>query len=305
MASSNPKLYTVSRRKGEPKVYTTVRGKGMHEVKVSAKPNKGPNRKSRQVSSILSKSQKHVIMAHANMVASSSRKIERKQIIQEFKGTEAPTSLEPPFTPYAFQPTPESKMVTDSFRSMFRNKHYRFELGTALAMAATGAGAVNSTIACATIGALGEFTSLAGVFSEFFIEAIHVRWEPASRYNGPIGFLPATNASSLPLGVVSLQNAQPAYTVLTSAVNNDHFSYQNTNVPFSYSWVNDVPVSSDVVAAPVTSGVSTQTWCPVLNYASYTGSIQFISSAVPPAMPVSSLLGTFATKYVACFRNRD
>jgi len=246
------------------------------------------------------------ILTYAASTTLAMKKVEAKEVVPMFKGTDHPVELRSSFLGYKFDPTDESKLLRNAFKSMFTGKHYTFELGTALNMSSSASGAINSVITCANLASLSDFSSLASVFSEYFIQRIEVKWQPVSRYNGPIGYLPATTVSSLPFSVTSLQNSQPAYTSMSSSLNNDKLSYENSNVPFSYTWVNNNKMSADIVTDPSAFAFApTQSWASVLAASLYTGSIQLLSQSAPPALPVSAVLGTFATKYLVSFRNRD
>jgi hypothetical protein len=184
---------------------------------------------------------------------------------------------------------------------MFKEHQYSFELSTVLNMSSSGTGTVNSVIAVSTLSGNSEFAALAGVFNEFFVTRMNCVWQPNSRYNGPIGSAVATTATSLPIGLASLNHGAAAYTSLGAMSENYRFAYSNTSDPFSYSWHNIESPSSTVL--PATAAAS-QSWSGVGNVASYQGVVQILSQSAPPALPVTAVLGTFAVSYRVLFRIR-
>jgi hypothetical protein len=160
---------------------------------------------------------------------------------------------------------------------------------------------VNSVINTAGVASLSDFTALAGIFNEFFVIGFSAKWEPASMYNGPVGYLPASTVSSLPLGCAQLQHAAATYTTLGTMTESYAFALHNTGRPFTYVWTNVEDIKTKTV--PETGG-ATQSWAPVAYASTYNGSCQFLSSVLP-TLPVTAILGTFAVHYDVAFRLRD
>jgi len=205
-------------------------------------------------------------------------------------------------TVWKYLPSPVSSSVQSVVMNLFKGRQYRFNLSTCFNMSSSGTGIINSAINVAALASNPSFTALSGVFSEFFVTRMDVHWQPVSRYNGPIGTAIATTASSLPIGLASLQHGIAAYTSLSNMTENQHYAYSNTSDPFSYSWINVESPSSTVLTN--SSGVS-QGWELTGNASSYSGTIQILSQPAPPGLPPSAVLGTFTTFYDVLFRVRE
>lgn len=237
----------------------------------------------------------------ARAASAVMEKVEYKRPIPQFKGSDAPSCIEPPFLGYRLNPTKEYQLMQDSMRKLFGDKHYEFRLSTALNMSSSAGGAVNSTIAISALQFITDFVALGSVFNEFFVNRVHIRWMPVSRYNYPLSATTTTMVANLPIGVASLQHAQAAYTSLAVMADNYHISFDSTGDPFHYTWVNAEKSSSTVVSA---SSGATQSWCDTSNSANYTGMIQFLSQSAPPALPASQVLGVFLCYWDVMFRLR-
>ena len=235
-------------------------------------------------------------------VISSMTKVESKEPVPRFRGSDAPTALSEVYQGYVNVHTKESQLLVDTMRSMFGyDRHYRFDISTALNMSSSGTGAVNSTISCSTLTSNPIFVALAVVFNECFVERFDLHWEPVSEYNYPLTGVTATSVASLPIGKASLQHGQTAYSSLSTMTNNYAFKFHNTGRPFKDAWVN---VEDSRIPALATTTGTTQQWTSVGNIANYLGSLQFMSQAAPPALPISQVLGTFQTTWSVLFRVR-
>lgn len=242
-----------------------------------------------------------VMWSLARAVRNISTMVEHKVPVPAFRGTGAPQRLSMTPQEFIYEPTPQSEALRMASRHLFGERVYRFRLSTALSMSSNGAGIVNAVINTASVGSLGDFTALSGIFNEFFVVRFDVKWEPASMYNGPVGYSPATTVSSLPLGCAQLQHAAATYSTLGAMTESYDFRYENTGRPFTYAWVNVEDINTKTV--PETSGPS-QSWAPVAYASTYNGSLQFLTAALP-TLPVSANLGTFAVHYEVAFRLRD
>jgi len=228
--------------------------------------------------------------------------VEHKEPVPPYEGKDAPTKLrnEPPGFKYVESPT--SIANSGVLMQMFKQHVYSFALTTALNMSSSGAGAVNSVVTVGSVlSGLTEFAALSGVFNEFFVRRMRLRWQPVGRYNGPLGFVAATTVSSLPIILASLQHGAPSYTSLTSATENYRAAFANTSDPFEYDWKNVENPSTETLSATT----SQQTWYPVALAAGYGGQVQIISQSAPPGLPVSAVLGTYAVEYDILFRIRN
>jgi hypothetical protein len=194
--------------------------------------------------------------------------------------------------------------MTKTIRGLFGDKTYAFRLSTVLFMNSTGSGNVNSIIGVATIGGLSEFSSLTTLFNEVFVSKMTVRWEPVSRYNGPVGFVNTTSVASLPIMVADLQHGAVVYGTIADAANNFRRSYQNTGVPFTFVWKNTESSKERILPNPDSTTSPTQSWCQTNNVGNYTGSLQFISNTAV-AMPPSANLGNFVVDWDLLFRVRQ
>ena len=103
------------------------------------------------------------------------------------------------------------------------------------------------------------------------------------------------------MSCVDLQHGQTAYSSASTAADNFRFTFHNTGDPFKYSWKNTESPDDKVV---VTTTAATQAWTSVGNVANYLGSLQFISQAAPPGLPVSQVAGTFAVRWDILMRVR-
>lgn len=229
---------------------------------------------------------------------------ETKEPIPQYKGADYPVALLSGARKWRTVATETSNSLLTVMRGMFGDQPYRVSLKTAFTMSSSGGGVVNSALFNSGIASLSQFTALASVFDEFYIWKVRVFWQPASRYNGPIGFVATTytTAANVPLGVAKLQHSQAAYATLGAMANNAGFEYVSTGDPFSCTWVNADPGTSTVVAM---SGQTNpfQGWGPCANVSALAGGLQFLSNTTP-ALPVSAVLGSFVTAYDVSFRLR-
>jgi hypothetical protein len=238
------------------------------------------------------------------MVASCMDQLESKEVLPTYKGKDAPVPLALKHPGFTYADTKESTVMRDTFRSLFGDKHYSFRLSTALNMSSSAAGHVNSTISNSVLTSQADFVSLSTVFNEYFVVGFEVKWMPNSRYQYPNGRTVATalEVASLPIGKASLQHGQAAYSSLTAMADNFAFGYHSTGDPFVERWINTEKPSTETVVTSLTA--PTQSWCPVNNASNYQGTLQFLAQAVPPALPVSTVLGTFVAHWHVLFRVR-
>jgi len=182
-------------------------------------------------------------------------KVEYKSPVPAFRGLDACNVLSVPHPGFLLRETKESDLLRTSLSRLFAGKQYRFRITTALNMASSGTGIVNSVIANNAMQSTGDFSALSGVFSEFFIKTMSVKWQPVSRYNYPLSGALGTNVSSLPIGVADLQHAQAAYTSMTAATENWRYEHMNTSDPFTFVWTN-VERPTSTVAVDVSTGAN-------------------------------------------------
>jgi len=236
---------------------------------------------------------------HHNLLTKEEYKVVR------YSNTSGPTSLHASHCGYVPVDTKESKLLGTVLSRMFAGKVYQFRIATVLNMSSTASGTVNSAILTASLQFANDFIALSGVFNEFFLESMDIKWEPVSEYNYPLTGAIGATVSTLPLGVASLQHAQATYTNMTNMSENFEYLHTNTGRPFKYRWKNVEKKSSTVVVAPAVSGAPCQSWAMVSDVASYTGGIQFLSQAAPPGLPLSQVLGVFLAEYLVSFRVRS
>lgn len=247
-----------------------------------------------------------VIFAPGDELACVIRKMASTHLVEtKIERKDLHPSMSDPSPQYALSST-----AVPALRAMGRllapeGKVYRFMLPTALTMSSSGAGIINSLINTSTIASNADFVSLSSVFSEFFVVAMHLKWQPISRYNGPIGFASATNAGSLPIGLCSLHHGTAAYTSLSSMSNNQHFDYQATGDPFAYRWLNIEDPKDKSVIATGSETNSFQGWGLCSLASQLTGNVQIISLPAPPALPVSVVTGCFIVAYEVLMRYRE
>jgi hypothetical protein len=178
---------------------------------------------------------------------------------------------------------------------------WEFKLSSAVTMSSSGTGIVNSTLGANTVTSVTEFTSFGAIFDEYFVRGFTAHWMPVARYQGPLTWVPGTNLNSMPIGCATLQHSASAYTALGQMGSNSRFAYHSTGDPFTYSWRNvESPTS---VNLDITSG-NTQSWALTNGSVNYTGFVQFLSNSAPPALPVSTVLGTFVVVFDVLFRCR-
>jgi len=241
------------------------------------------------------------IKLESKSLLSMMTKVEHKEIVPTFKGTDSPTEMRLPHLGYICVDSKESLLMVGAMRSLFGNKHYRFTISTALNMSSSGAGIANSTISNSVLVSAPDFVSLATVFNEYFVIGFHLHWMPVSRYQYPLGGTSTLSVANLPLGCADLQHGQGAYSSLSTMTDNFRFKYHNTGDPFLYSWLNTESISETVMASET---APTQSWCPVNNASNYQGTVQFLTQSAPPALPFSQVLGTFHAAFDVMFRVR-
>lgn len=227
---------------------------------------------------------------------------EKKHPIPTFRGTDAPTTLQNILPNYVFTDTKESIILRDSFRTLFGDKHYKFRLSTALNMSSSGTGIVNSVISNSVLASQADFVSLSSVFNEFFVVQFMVRWMPVSRYQYPLGGTSTLSIANLPIGKADLQHGQNAYTSLSAMADNFAVGYHSTGDPFTERWINVEDPNKETTITSLTA--PTQSWCTQNNVSNYQGTLQFLSQAAPPALPISQVLGTFMVHWDVLFRCR-
>jgi hypothetical protein len=241
------------------------------------------------------------VIESAEAVRTASLMVEYKAPVPAYRGSRSPTLLNSPVQEFRYDPTPGSSLLQTAFGRLVGDKVYAFRLGVNLHMSSSGAGIVNSAINISNVGTIAQFTDLAGLFNEFFVVRAHLRWEPASMYNGPIGYLPASTVSSLGIGVIALQHGAAAVTTISQATNQYAFAWHNTGRPFKYTWVNSESAKTGLV---VEGATATQAWCLTSNSSAYSGQVQIISD-VSPVLPNSAILGSFVVEFDVLFRLRD
>jgi len=183
----------------------------------------------------------------------------------------------------------EEKILTDpsllrTFRAMYSDRMYRVRIGTVLNLTYDGSGLVNSVITNATLCLTADFVSYATVFNEFFVKSFHCRFQPFSEYGYPVGFVNTSGVATtqqwnIPLALVSLQHATPAYTTITSMAGNPSTRLSSTGVPWEHVWVNNEDYRSGVSEGDVLTAFPTQGWCntAATPASAYTGQVQLFS----------------------------
>lgn len=297
-------------RRGETKLVSTTKSKSKSHFVLRNKKKKwsvAPREDctSSDEKTSVHKKQNYELLADLRAVGKEIRAhslmVEYKTPPVMFRGSSSPAVLAPPPLDFTYEATPVSNVLQNAARRLFGDRRYPFRLSTVLNMSSSGAGIVNAVINTSTCASLADFTALSGVFNEFFITRMDCIWEPASMYNGPVGYLPASTVTSLPLGAAQLQHFAATYSTVGAMSENYDFVYHNTGRPFTYSWKN--VEKSNVDTVPETAGAG-QGWQPVIYGSSYSGSIQFLTTVLP-TLPASAVLGTFFVSYDCIFRLRD
>jgi len=241
-----------------------------------------------------------------NVASSTMKKVEHKEVIPEFKGTDAPTRLLLGGSGYKLTETPTSLELRKGIRGMMNpHKVYPFRLSTVLNMSTNASGTINSTIAVSVVQSSTDFTSFGAIFDEFFVKSVHVEWRPIARYQYPLtgGVVPVAAVSSLPFGCACLQHTATAYTSLGPLMNNYNAKFVNTCDPFTYKWVNSENPRSGVDTSTSTS--TSQGWISTNSGALYQGQLQFLSQGAPPGMPINTVAGVFRVDFMCLFRIRE
>jgi hypothetical protein len=232
-------------------------------------------------------------------------KEEWKEPVPAFRGTDAPTLLRGPPVLWRGVPTALSTELLTTMRGLFGDQPYRVKLKSAFTMSSSGSGIVNSALFTSGIASLSQFSSFATIFDEFFVHSVTMKWIPASRYTGPIGFISSTQTTvaNIPLGIAKLQHSQAAYTTLISMANNAGFEYRSSGDPWTISWKNLEKSNTPTVIAVTGQTLPFQGWGPCSNVANVTGGIQFLGNTTP-VLPNSAVLGSFVAVYDTSFRLR-
>jgi len=184
---------------------------------------------------------------------------------------------------------------------------YRMVLGSSSTLQSSGGGFITQTYAVSLVAGTSDFTSLANIFDEFFVEKMHLHYQPASRYNVLTGGTAGTNEQSLPLGVISLFHDTGVFSTIADMASAVGFKYHNSSDPFKHTWVNNEDYKTGVVVTDSTSATTpSQGWCltsttPASNYA---GLVQCLSPTIS-GLPGTAYLGTIVLKWDVLYRQRS
>jgi len=213
--------------------------------------------------------------------------------------------------PLTLKLSKELEVALAMARSALGSHIYRIDIGYAYNIVTNGSGFLNTGSPNSNLSSLTEFTSFAGLFSEFFILAQVGHYSPYSRYNipggntQPSGGSTYTQIQSTATGLVSLFHDQASHTNVNTMVTSPTFKLVNTGDPWDCVWINNENPSSDVVTSSSGTAVATQSWCSTATTpaGAYTGTIQILGSQSLP-MSVSCTVGLLAVKWHILWRNR-
>lgn len=185
---------------------------------------------------------------------------------------------------------------------------YRTRLGYIGAITTNSTGAINAAVNCSTLNTTSEFSSIAGIFDEYFIHSFKVLYEPFNQFFGPAVVEPApfTSWSSGLLIGAPLYHGAASYLSASSMINNIDFKTLHTGRRWTMVWTNNEnPKSGVVVAASTSSSTPTQGWCPTTGTPSgfYTGALQFRTS-LPLSNTTSITCGQTVIMFDVSFRVR-
>lgn len=198
-------------------------------------------------------------------------------------------------------PKAESVLAISSMRQSMK-KEMKVVLGASYQVAFGTSGFINQVVSNDLVSALSEFTSLATLFSEFFINKFEVTYQPLNRYAKQS----TGGVQDVPIVIADLQHATATYQSHTAASANGNLLIANTADPWKATWVNtEVKRSGVAPSGSTASPLPCQGWCLTAsdNASLYTGSLQIVSPTVYDGTP-SALLGTAVVRWSISFRSR-
>jgi len=203
-----------------------------------------------------------------------------------------------------------STEVLKTFRGLMfgQNRVYKFVLGNLETIAVDSSGNVGGssggTIPMVNFINAAEWSSLAALFDEVYLQSAELVWLPYNLYRANA---PASNRSNCGLAWIAHHHNASTYTSFTSALVNPTLKLTMTNaLKFKYKWNNIERVKKDSIDI-VKSGTATPTqgWCPTnaTSIAVYQGYVQYLGAATITDW-TSLNLGNVAVRYKLWFRNR-
>ncbi len=180
-------------------------------------------------------------------------------------------------------------------------REWYIPIGSATNLSTNGSGLISAALSVSTVAALSNFTSLATMFDEFFVESVDIWYQPQTRYQ----VLPSTSSTEFngtPLGIASLFLDTSSYTNINQMPANPTFALAHTSSPFKYTWRNNVKRKTATSVEPTSTQASlgwVRTNATPAQY--YGGTVQFVGSA-SSAMHASTVCGVIAYKFNVWFR---
>lgn len=228
---------------------------------------------------------------------------ETKEKKEETKPPDASSTLPSPVL------TPVSQLTTlgalKSLYSSAMRKEMKIVMAASYQLSTGVSGTPNAIIGNDLMVALSEFTLLAGLFNEFFVQSFEVRYEPVSRYQKhDINW--QSESVDFPLHVVSLHHGQSTYPSHTTSSVNSWLTVCNSADPWRHTWRNVESRKAGVAQVASTSSVQpSQGWSLTTSIVAseYTGQVQVIAPSAFTG-PTSFLLGTTTVRWEVYFRNR-
>lgn len=187
-----------------------------------------------------------------------------------------------------------------------QGKVYRIPVGTALSFATNGSGLINTVIQNGPqLVTLARFTALSGIFDEFFVNKVVVRYRPYNRYQIQPGTT-GTQRTSVSMNWASLQHDAVPYSVPADMVVNPTYHVSTTDQDVDFTWRNVERHSDSTVVVPDRATPAfTQSWCltGTANASLYTGQVQVLGPAGTP-MASATTIGAIAVHWDILWRCR-
>jgi len=130
---------------------------------------------------------------------------------------------------------------------------FRTRLAYTSTLAGTSGGALAVTIAPTTLSSVGEWSSIAALFDQFFLHSMTIRFMPRNVVGGGWGSSGGANATTTaPTGgtnaaiqnaaiqIVALFGTNSGYSTALAMVNNPNLKMAHTAHPWTYAWRNNV-----------------------------------------------------------------
>lgn len=211
----------------------------------------------------------------------------------------------------SFSENPSLAPMRTMLRSMLASKNgkprlWSFSLATVVDNLTTASGSINYSIAIGPVlSVIGEFSAFSGIFDEFFVKKMRMKYIPDSKYQYVPTTSPASSYTSQMICAVNLFHSSPQYTALAPAMNNATTRIHTTSDQFSHTWINNERYITG--QGPTNEGASTptQAWCAMslIQAAQYQGNTQFIAGTTTP-MTTTTRFGQTQVIFDCLFRCR-